>query len=58
VVQDRFLIMERTLGFRYIYTAHDLVERVWKDRELLQGTGEEVNWAAIRYFHIPGLAFV
>lgn len=58
VVQDRFLVMERTLGFRYIYTAHDLVERVWKERDLLQGTDQEVNWAAIRYFHIPGLALV
>lgn len=58
IVQDRFLTMERTVGFRYIYTAHDLVERVWKEREMLQGTDQEVNWAAIRYFHIPGLAFV
>lgn len=58
IVQDRFLIMERTAGFRYIYTAHDLVERVWKEREVTRGTDQEVNWAAIRYFHIPGLALV
>lgn len=58
IVRDRFLIMERTLGFRYIYTAHDLVQRVWDERDLQPGTEQEVNWAAIRYFHIPGLALV
>lgn len=51
IVQDRFLIMERTLGFRYIYTAHHLIERVWKEREIAQGTGQEVNWAALRYVY-------
>jgi transcriptional activator protein UGA3 len=58
IVQDRFLVMERTLGFRYVYTAHSLIERVWKEREAVRGTDQEVNWAAIRYFNIPGLAFV
>jgi transcriptional activator protein UGA3 len=57
IVQDRFLIMERTYGFRYIYTAHELVQTVWKERDL-HGGEQEVNWAAIRYFHIPGLALV
>ncbi|EXJ87761.1 hypothetical protein A1O1_04688 [Capronia coronata CBS 617.96] len=58
IIDDRFLVMERTLGFRYIYTAHDLVRRVWKERQIYQGTDRDVNWAAIRYFQIPGLALV
>jgi hypothetical protein len=58
IIQDRFLVMERTLGFRYIYTAHELVQGVWKEREIYQGTDQDVNWAAIRYFQIPGLALV
>ena len=62
IVQDRFLVMQRTYGFRYIYTAHELVERVWKEREELKEMGmeneQEINWAAIRYFNLPGLAFV
>lgn len=58
IVRDRFLIMERTLGFRYVYTAHELVQRVWKQRDRSQGSDQDVNWAAIRYFQIPGLALV
>lgn len=58
IIRDRFLVMERTLGFQYIYTAHDLVKRVWDERDKAQDSNEEVNWAAIRYFQIPGLAFV
>lgn len=57
IINDRFLVMERTLGFRYIYTAHELVQKVWKQRDSCQD-GEDVNWAAIRYFQIPGLALV
>lgn len=57
IVRDRFLVMERTLGFRYIYTAHELVQRVWKQRDSGLSTNE-VNWAAIRYFQIPGLALI
>jgi transcriptional activator protein UGA3 len=57
IVRDRFLIMERTLGFRYIYTAHELVQRVWKQRDSGLST-DDVNWAAIRYFQIPGLALI
>ncbi|RVX73086.1 hypothetical protein B0A52_02212 [Exophiala mesophila] len=57
IINDRFLVMERTLGFRYIYTAHELVQKVWKQRDTSQD-GEDVNWAAIRYFQIPGLALV
>lgn len=57
IVRDRFLVMERTLGFRYIYTAHELVQRVWKQRDSGLST-DEVNWAAIRYFQIPGLALI
>lgn len=57
IIRDRFLVMERTLGFRYIYTAHELVQRVWKQRDENQGS-DDVNWAAIRYFQIPGLALV
>lgn len=58
IIRDRFLVMERTLGFQYIYTAHDLVRRVWNERDKAQDGDEDVNWAAIRYFQIPGLAFV
>jgi len=57
IVRDRFLVMERTLGFRYIYTAHELVQKVWKQRDTGLNT-DDVNWAAIRYFQIPGLALI
>ncbi|KAK6383859.1 hypothetical protein LTS17_003151 [Exophiala oligosperma] len=58
IIRDRLMVMERTLGFRYIYTAHELVQRVWKERDINIGTETEVNWAAIRYFQLPGLALV
>lgn len=58
IIRDRLMIMERTLGFRYIYTAHELVQRVWKERDINIEAEAEVNWAAIRYFQLPGLALV
>ncbi|KAL7787460.1 fungal transcriptional regulatory protein [Trichoderma ceciliae] len=56
VVQDRLLVMERTCGFGYIYNARELVERVWRMRDLTEGTGTIVNWARIRYEEMHGLA--
>jgi len=58
IIQDRLLIMERTLGFQYIHTAHELVQTVWKRRKECEGTEVDVNWASIRYYEIPGLALL
>ncbi|OBT71044.1 hypothetical protein VF21_10623 [Pseudogymnoascus sp. 05NY08] len=58
IIGDRFLVMERTVGFGYIYTAYDLVQRVWKQRDLCKGTVKDVNWAEIRYYQIPGLVLI
>ncbi|KAL6853042.1 hypothetical protein ACO1O0_007593 [Amphichorda felina] len=55
VVQDRLMVMERTCGFGYVYNARELVERVWRRRDLAEGTGEVVNWAKIRYEEMHGL---
>lgn len=58
IIRDRFLVMERTLGFQHIYKAHELIRRVWAERDKSLNSDVDVNWAAIRYFQIPGLVFV
>lgn len=58
IIDDRLLVMQRTLGFRYVYIAHDLVQRVWKERDASPGVDTETNWASIRFYEIPGLALV
>ncbi|OAQ57498.2 fungal transcriptional regulatory protein [Pochonia chlamydosporia 170] len=55
IVQDRLLVMERTCGFGYVYSARDLIERVWSRRDQSEGTGAIVNWERIRCYEMQGL---
>lgn len=55
IIQDRLLVMERTCGFGYVFNARFLVERVWDRRDRPDGSGEDVNWAKIRYEEMHGL---
>lgn len=62
-VRERWLVMERTLGFENIYRAREMVEAVWKtvDQGAEDGTengGRDVNWAKIRYFDFPGVVLL
>ena len=56
VVRDRLSVMQRTCGFGQISSALDLVERVWKRREVSNDANTIVNWARIRYYEMNGLA--
>jgi len=60
MVRERWMVMERTIGFDNIYRARQMVEAVWKevDEGILDGSndgGVKVNWAKIRYSDFPGL---
>ncbi|KAI6778297.1 uncharacterized protein J7T54_008475 [Emericellopsis cladophorae] len=55
IIQDRLMVMERTYGFGYVYCARDLVEKVWEQRDALEGTGAIVNWARMRFEEMSGL---
>ncbi|KAM5343640.1 hypothetical protein ACJ41O_012177 [Fusarium nematophilum] len=53
IIQDRLMVMERTCGFGYIHQSRELVETVWKRRDVSEA---RVNWARIRYEEMSGLA--
>lgn len=62
-VRERWLVMERTLGFDNIYRAREMVEAVWKtmNQGVEDGTedgGLPVDWAKIRYFDFPGVVLL
>lgn len=62
-VRERWMVMERTLGFDNIFHAREMVEAVWKtkDQGVQDGTeqsGSTVNWAKIRYFDFPGVVLL
>lgn len=62
-VRERWLVMERTLGFDNIYRAREMVEAVWKKMDQGVDDGSEeggliVNWAKIRYYDFPGVVLL
>ncbi|CAG8088823.1 unnamed protein product [Penicillium olsonii] len=52
-VKERLMVMENTLGFSHIHHARQLLEAVWK-----ANATSDLNWAAVRYSHFPGVVFV
>jgi transcriptional activator protein UGA3 len=63
MVRERWMVMERTIGFDNIYRARQMVEAVWKemDKGKVDGTndgGLKVNWAKIRYYDFPGVVLL
>lgn len=63
MVRERWMVMERTIGFENVYQAKEMVEAVW--RAVDQGAkdqscnnGLSVNWAQIRYFDFPGVVLL
>ncbi|RDW77438.1 hypothetical protein BP6252_05491 [Coleophoma cylindrospora] len=62
-VKERWMVMERTIGFDNVARARQMVEAVWNcvDDGRKSGAnenGEAVNWAKIRYFDFPGVVLL
>jgi transcriptional activator protein UGA3 len=63
IVRERWMVMERTIGFENVYRAREMVEAVWKsvDEGVKDGScdgGMSVNWARIRFFDFPGVVLL
>lgn len=62
-VRQRWMVMERTIGFENIERAREMVEAVWKKVDQGRETGENqdgraVNWAQIRFYDFPGVVLL
>jgi len=63
MVNERWLVMERTIGFDNIYQAREMVDAVWRavDEGRKDGSnngGLSVNWARIRHDEFPGVVLL
>lgn len=63
MIRERWMVMERTIGFDNIHRARQMVEAVWKevDEEKVDGSnhgGLKVTWAKIRYYDFPGVVLL
>ncbi|KAH8672596.1 fungal-specific transcription factor domain-containing protein [Tricladium varicosporioides] len=63
MVKERWMVMERTIGFENIRRAREMVEAVWKAVDDGRENGNDnwgmsVNWARIRYFDFPGVVLL
>lgn len=61
-IRQRWVVMERTIGFDNIYRAREMVEAVWKaidgGSHNKSHDGGHVNWARIRFEQFPGVVLL